>query len=104
MNKIENTQGINLIVMKPDAYTVCELGGDHYKNELEISFQPDSYYPDYTEVQDWIMNNIDGKTLNIEDVVDKMYKFLQDTYHPAVLEVRNEVKGCRTHFDVTVIK
>ena len=104
MNKIPNKQDIAMIVMKPDAYVRCELGGDFYKNCLEINFMPSDCYPDYTEVQTWIMDNIDGKTLNIEDVVNKVYAFLQDTYHPADLEVLNEVKGCRTHFDVTIIK
>lgn len=104
MNRIENKQNINLIIMKPDAYCRCEIGGDFYKNSLEISFLPDKYYPDYTEVQEWIMQNIDGKTLNIEDVVDLVYDFLMETYHPIELEIRNDVTGCRTHFDVTVIK
>lgn len=104
MNRIENKQNINLIIMKPDAYCRCELGGDFYKNSLEINFLPDKCYPDYTEVQEWIMQNIDGMTLNIEDVVSKVYDFLMDTYQPLEVEIRNEVTGCRTHFDVTVIK
>lgn len=104
MNKIKNTQNIGLIVMKPDAYCRCELGGDFYKNSLEITFVPDESYPDYTEVQDWIMKNIDGTTMNIEDVVDTVYKFLMETYRPLDLEITNNVTGCRTHFDVTVIK
>ena len=104
MNKIENTQGINLIIMQPDAFNICELGGDFYKNELTISFMPNNYYPDYTEVQTWIMKNIDGKVMNIEDVVDRIYNFLMETYQPHELEVSNHITGCRTHFDVTVIK
>lgn len=104
MTKIENKQDINLIIMKPDAYCRCEIGGDFYRNSLEISFLPDNYYPDYTEVQEWIMQNVDGKTLNIEDVVELIYNFLMETYQPIDLEIKNEVKGCRTHFDVTVIK
>ena len=104
MNKIDNKQNINMIVMKPDAYCRCELGGDFYKNSLEISFLPDKCYPDYTEVQEWIMQNIDGKTMNIEDVVEVIYNFIMDTYQPIDLEIRNEVTGCRTHFDVIVTK
>ena len=104
MNKIDNKQNINMIVMKPDAYCRCELGGDFYKNNLEISFMPDKSYPDYTEVQEWIMQNIDGKTMNIEDVVEVVYDFIMETYQPTDLEIKNEVTGCRTHFDVIVIK
>lgn len=104
MNKIKNTQKIREIKMFPDAYTRCELGGDFYKNSMEIEFSPDACYPDYTEVQTWIMENIDGKTLNIEEVVAKVYEFLQFEYSPAFLKVINRVTNCRTHFDVLVEK
>lgn len=104
MEKLKNTQGISMIIMHPVAYTKCQIGQDWYKNEFEISFAPGDIYPDYMEVKDWIMENIDGKELNIEDVVDKIYSFIQDEYAPKDLEVTDDIKGCKTHFDVTVIK
>lgn len=104
MNKIKNTQNIEKITMHPTAYTICELGGDHYLNELEIIFFPNEYYPDYTEIQEWAMKNIDGKVMNIEDVVEAFHKFLSETYEPHQVRVIDRVRNCRTHFDVEVEK
>ena len=102
--KIPNEQKILRIKMMPVAYTKCEIGQDWYKNELEIHFWADDCYPDYMEVNEWIMKEIDGKTLNIEDVVEMVYDFLKENYSPLFLEVHDHVRGCKTHFDVEVIK
>lgn len=104
MTKLENKQMIGIITMKPVAYTKCAIGQDWYKNELEIFFIPEDCYPDYIEVNEWIMENIDGKEFNIEDVVDKIYNFLKEEYQPSSLMVRNNIVGCKTHFDVIVEK
>lgn len=104
MNGIENTQSITEIVMKPTAITKCEIGQDWYTNRFEIYFYPLKEYPDYMIVNEWIMKNIDGKELNIEDVVDLIYRYLEETYQPRALRVRNHVEGCKTHFDVIVEK
>lgn len=104
MLQIKNTQKITHIKMNPIAFAKCEIGGDWYKNELEIDFVPEECYPDYTYVQEWIMTNIDGKTLNIEDVVERVYNFVKETYAPARLKVIDTVNGCRTHFNVIVTK
>ena len=103
LNKIRNDQGIKRIVMKPQAMTRCELGGDWYANNLLVVFDPDECYPDYTEVQEWVMENIDGETLNIEDVVQKVHDMLMQ-FAPVHLEVKYRVENCKTHFDVYVIK
>ena len=104
MTKLENKQKITFITMKPVAYTKCAIGQDWYKNELEIRFVPRDCYPDYMEVNEWIMTNIDGKEFNIEDVVDVIYNFLKETYQPADLSIINNIIDCKTHFDVIVEK
>lgn len=104
MTKIENKQNIRQIIMKPIAYTKCVIGQDWYKNELEILFIPDNCYPDYMDVNEWIMTNIDGNELNIEDVIDIIYNFLLETYHPKELHITDNIVGCKTHFDVIVKK
>ena len=101
MNRLANNQKISKIVMRPDAYARCELGGDWYKNKLEIVFVPAKYYPDYTEVQTWIMENIDGKTLNIEDVIELVADML-GAYEPQKVTITDKVEDCRTHFDVEI--
>ena len=103
MNKLENKQRITEIIMKPIAFTKCEIGKDWYKNEMEIIFTPGIYYPDYIEVNDFVMKEIDGKELNIEDVVKEIFDLLS-SYEPVHLKVIDHIKGCKTHFDVDVIK
>ena len=103
MTRIENTQAIRVIVMKPTAITKCKIGQDWYKNELEIKMMPDRYYPDYMEVEKWIMENIDGKELNIEDVVDMIYTYIK-SYGPLAVNVIDRVTGNKVHFDVVVEK
>lgn len=101
---ITNTQNIKKITMKPIAITKCEIGQDWYKNELEIIFVPGDCYPDYMKVESWIMENIDGQELNIEDVVDKIYRYLNDIYNPKELHVIDRIAGNKVHFDVIVEK
>lgn len=104
MTCLKNKQGINKITMMPVAYTKCVIGQDWYRNELEIIFIPADVYPDYMEVNEWIMKEIDGEELNIEDVVAMIYDFLVDEYHPVSVEVKDHIRGCKTHFDVIVEK
>lgn len=101
---IENKEGIKKIIMKPTACTLCAIGQDWYRSNLEIEFIPDRYYPDYMEVQDWIMKEIDGHEMNIETVIDKVYNFIKHEYLPKDLRITNHVTGCKSHFDVIVIK
>ena len=102
--KIENKEEIKKIIMKPTVITKCKIGQDWYKNNLEIIFVPDEYYPDYMEVESWIMENLDGKELNIEEVVDQIYEYLDDNYQPEGLYIKNYVFGNKVHFDVVVEK
>lgn len=101
---IENNEKIMKITMKPTAVTKCKIGQDWYQNALEIEFYPGETYPDYMQVEAWIMDNIDGEELNIEEVVDKIYNYLDETYKPHKLTVRDFVTGNKVHFDVIVEK
>ena len=104
MTRIENMEEIKIIVMKPTACTLCAIGQDWYTSHLTIEFTPDKYYPDYIEIQDWIMKEIDGKEMNIEQVVEQIYGFIKHEYLPKELKVTNHVTGCKSHFDVIVSK
>lgn len=103
MKKILNTQGIKTIKMYPEAQTKCELGGDWYTNRLEITLIPNEYYPDYMEVQRAITDEVDGKTLNIEDVVRIVYDMMT-FFSPLNIHIKDTVENCKTHFDVVVEK
>ena len=102
--KIENKEEIKKIIMKPTVITKCKIGQDWYKNNLEITFVPDEYYPDYMKLESWIMKNLDGKELNIEEVTDLVYDYLKTTYEPFELHVKDYVYGNKVHFDVIVEK
>jgi len=103
MKRILNTQGIKTIKMYPVALTQCEIGGDWYTNRLEITLTPNEYYPDYTEVQEEIMKKVDGKTLNIEDVVMAVYDMMT-FFSPLKIHITDTVENCKTHFNVVVEK
>lgn len=103
MTFLENKEEISLIIMEPTAVSMCKIGGDWYKHKFCIEFEPGDIYPDYIEVSEYIMKMIDGKPLNIEEAVDIVYKHLQ-TYQPKSLSVADSITGCKTHFNVRVIK
>lgn len=101
MTKIENKEKVSRIVMKPTAVAKCKIGQDWYKMAFEVEFIPGNCYPDYIEVNDFIMEHIDGKELNIEEAARIIYDLLS-IYNPISLTVTNHISGCKTHFDVDV--
>lgn len=103
MVKLENKENIQRIEMKPTAITKCAIGQDWYKHEFVIEFVPYLYYPDYMEIEKWIMNNIDGKELNIEEAVDMVHAMLKE-FQPKYLCVKDYIHGNKVHFDVMVEK
>lgn len=102
--KIENKQGISMIILKPKAHCYCPLGDDWYTNELEINIQVDKYFPDYCDVEKYLNENIRGKSLIIEDVVDMIYEYIKTEYQPKDLEVKSYVNDVTSHSPVIVIK
>lgn len=102
MNIIRNTQKVKCIYMHPKAECKCVLGKDWYHIDFDVIFKPSDYYPDYTEVENFIMNNIDGHALNIEDAIQILYGMLSETFEPNDLTVTAKIKNSKTHFDVEV--
>ena len=101
MTKIENKEKVTEIVMKPTAYTKCKIGQDWYKCNFEVCFVPAVCYPDYMEVNEFIMTHIDGQELNIEEAARILYDHLMG-YQPRSVKVTNHIRECKTHFDVDV--
>lgn len=101
MTRIENKENVTKIIMKPTAISKCKIGQDWYKMAFEIEFVPDKFYPDYMEVNAFVMDNIDGKELNIEEAAKMLFDMLKG-YNPRFLQVTNHIAGCKTHFDVDV--
>ena len=103
MERLENKEHVTKIVMWPTAYTKCKIGQDWYKCEFEIHFIPSTCYPDYMEVHRFVMEQIDGKELNIEEAAAILRDMLEKNYHPQKLKVINHIAGCKTHFNVDVV-
>lgn len=101
MNKIPNKENIQEITMHPSACVKCQIGQDWYKIDFTVYFTPDHCYPDYMEVQAYIMEQIDGKELNIEQAARMLYDHLRE-YNPKELLVTADIMGNKVHFDVSV--
>lgn len=98
---IDNEYGIKEIVMYPVAICFCPLGNDWYKNQFEVKMQINQKIPDYCEIERWLDENIRGKSLIIEDAVNKFYSFLIETYKPVLIEIKSYVNDAK-HFPVEV--
>lgn len=101
MNKLSNIEKVHEIIMKPTACVKCQIGQDWYQCHFEAIFIPGEYYPDYMEVQDYIMREIDGKELNIEQAAIMLKEYLLK-YEPQEVKIINHITGCKSHFDVDV--
>lgn len=102
-NKIKNKQGINKIRIEPSAYCFCPLGNAWYNIEIEIDMNVDKYYPNYCDIKAFIDKEIQGKSLIIEDVIDKVYAFMLE-YEPDNLIVGGTVADIDSHPPVKVTK
>lgn len=101
MNKIPNNENVTKIVMRPIAYTKCKIGQDWFLNKFEVIFEPDEYYPDYMEVNQFILENIEGQEMNIEHAAQCLCNYLKQ-YNPKRVQVVNHISDCNTHFNVDV--
>lgn len=101
--RLENTQKITKIVMKPKAICFCPLGDDWYTNEFEVEFVPNEFFPDYCDIEKYLNENIRGKSLIIEDAVNLLYAYFKE-YAPAFLRVTSNVFDVTSHSPVSVTK
>ena len=98
---LRNEYGVKNITMYPEAICYCPLGNDWYTNKFEVTMQVNDVIPDYCEVEQWIDENIRGKSLIIEDALKKFREYLSETYNPAIFEVVSSVTDAK-HFSVRV--
>lgn len=101
LRRLGNNEKVSSIVMMPTACVKCQIGQDWYQCQFEAIFVPSGYYPDYMQVQKFVMDEIDGKELNIEQAARLLYDFLL-LFEPKSLTVVNHVRACKSHFDVDV--
>lgn len=99
-----NKQKITSITFKPKAYCYCPLGDDWYTNELEIYIGVGDLFPDYCDIEKYLNGEIRGKSLIIEDVIAKVYEYIETTYKPLYLSVSSHIQDAISHSEVYVTK
>lgn len=99
---IDNSMGITEIYFEKEVQAYCPLGKDFYTAELCVTFTPDEKIMDYCETDNFI-KGLSGKSLIIEDLVEKVYEHIQDEIYPAHLQVTAKAKS-NSHFYVEVTK
>lgn len=102
MPKFKHTQGISEVSFSKTITVYCPLGRDYYTATIEVLFSPDEWMMDYIDVDKFI-HSIQGQTLIIEDVVDKVYSHLIEEYSPKYVEVTLYAENA-AHFPVVVKK
>lgn len=101
MKKIENQEKIDSITFTRNVQPFCPLGDDYYTAEVQVTFMPNQFYPDYIEL-DKAIQDLGGKSLTIEQLAEKVFDIMQE-FEPETLLVTITADSNR-HFPVTVSK
>lgn len=97
----KNKQGITEITMNGTTHLFCPLGNDFYTANTTITVSEPKMIPDYCDVTKFF-EEIDGKSLIIEDVCKKVLKFVKkQTKNATSITVTIEVDDAR-HLPVSV--
>ena len=99
---LNNIQGITKIEMHRTVRAFCPLGNDWYCGQIKITFSPDRVIPNYCHVDEFI-SSLDGNSFILEDVVYKVFNYMNTTYKPLALEVSCTAEDA-VHLPVTVTK
>lgn len=81
----------------------CPIGKADYTNNFTVTITPKKWIPDYCEIDKFIREQLDGKSLVIEDAACKLKQWLTGEIHPYWVEVESDVTdGVHGHVTVTV--
>ena len=71
--------------------------------QLTVTITPKKWIPDYCEIDEFIREQLDGKSLVIEEAACKLKQWLTGEIHPYWVEVESDVTdGVHGHVTVTV--
>lgn len=98
---VQNKYGIKNVTIKARAKCFCPLGNDWYTNKFDIEIGVADCIPDYIDVDKWIAENINGKSMIIEEAVSKVHQYIMDGYKPHSCSVCSHVDDA-AHSPVTV--
>lgn len=102
MAKFENNQNISGISFTKVIHNYCPMGKDLYTNNISVVMKPNKTIPDYIDI-DKSINELEGKSLIIEDVVSNIYNMLINEYEPIYVKVSSYVEDA-VHLPVTVTR
>lgn len=98
---VKNKYGIRNISIDAQAKCYCPLGRDWYTNHFTIDIEVAEDIPDYVELDKWIAENINGRSLIIEEATAAVYQHVMENYQPYSCAVRSYVDDA-AHSPVTV--
>lgn len=103
MPKFKNEYGVSKIKYTQKCRCFCPIGKADYTNNFTVTITPKKWIPDYCEIDKFIREQLDGKSLVIEDAVCKLKQWLTGEIHPYRVEVESDVTdGVHGHVTVTV--
>lgn len=97
---IENKEKVKYIEMYPKARCFCPIGKAWYTNRFKVSVFPRDCYFDYLDVENFIKEEIEGKSLTIEGACKKLYDYLKKDVED--IQVESHVNDA-VHFPVKVL-
>ena len=87
MPKFKNEYGVSKIKYTQKCRCFCPIGKADYTNNFTVTITPKKWIPDYCEIDEFIREQLDGKSLVIEDAVCKLKQWLTGEIHPCWVEV-----------------
>ena len=103
MPKFKNEYGVSKIKYTQKCRCFCPIGKADYTNNFTVTITPKKWIPDYCEIDKFIREQLDGKSLVIEDAACKLTQWLTGEIHPYWVEVESDVTdGVHGHVTVTV--
>ena len=102
-HKFKNEYRVSKIKYTQKCRCFCPIGKADYTNNFTVTITPKKWIPDYCEIDKFIHEQLDGKSLVIEDAACKLKQWLTGKIHPYWVEVESDVTdGVHGHVTVTV--
>ena len=102
MAKFEHTQGLEYVEFDKTISMYCPLGKEPYTAKVTVSFEPAKWMMDYLDMEAYFKET-QGQSFIIEDLVKKVFDYINEEYEPKWLMVNVEATNA-AHFPVKVAK
>lgn len=85
--KVENKYKVHRLEYNASAFVFCPLGKDWGRVEIKAEIYPAAWLPDYVDVDNFIVENLEGSTHITEEVGYLVFDFLVKMLEPVDLRV-----------------